>query len=113
MHAASTEPPLCSLEMENCGNPVAASLFFPSIIISLNFFFLNLFISIMLENFASAEDNENKPVEAQNIIIFMETWRKYDTDGTRSIPKTKVGALLKDLPPPMGMEEVHYHDMGM
>jgi len=72
----------------------------------MNFFFLNLFISVMLENFSEMESGEkstSNPVKPADFEKFISTWSKYDPDATGRIPVEVLQSLLLDMPPPLGL----------
>lgn len=70
MFVAEGEP----LNIEGCGSPMLATLFFISFMVIVSFIFLNLFIAIILESFESSQDDEGRKVGESTITIFNDFW---------------------------------------
>ena len=75
------------LEIEGCGDPVLAYVYFLSFMLTVSFIFLNLFIAIILESFASSMDEEGLQIGESTINKFKDFWSesKFDPKGSKFI----------------------------
>jgi len=94
--------------MESCRlfDEAAAVIFYPTVVILMNFFFLNLFISVMLENFSEMENEDEAPVRAEDFQRFQTLWSHFDPDATSYIAVSELRAFLLELPPPLGLSDL-------
>lgn len=95
--------------MQDCvrHSELAGKLFFPAVLIMMNFFFLNLFISVMLENFSDMEsDEESSPVCADDFAAFQAHWAIFDPSASSAIPVHDLQTLLLSLEPPLGLSHL-------
>ena len=96
--------PYCSQENDDCGNPIAASLYFSTFMLCVGFVMMNLFIAIILENFRESvllPDDIMRKMES--VIVFRELWAKYDPKGLQFIEASQFIPLLQMLLPPIGL----------
>jgi hypothetical protein len=83
----ATAAPFAGERVYTCGDPLTAQVFFPLAFVIMNFCFLNLFISVILENFFEAGDDddedvpsglENSDVTVDDVDDFKKIWSKFD-----------------------------------
>ena len=85
------------LDIKGCGNPLYATLFFLSFMLIVSFIFLNLFIAIILESFASSMDEEGLEIGEATIVKFKEFWSddKFDPKGSKFISINEFPEFLR------------------
>jgi hypothetical protein len=85
----TTRPDYDGERLYTCGDAVTAQIFFPLAFVVMNFCFLNLFISVILENFFEAGDDDddahdanvgvdNGDVTVDDVDDFKKVWSKFD-----------------------------------
>jgi len=103
MHDASITAPYCRVKPalnyweSNCGNRVAALVFFHSYYVIITYIFLNLFIAVVIENFSIFYSTDDYPIlSAQDITHYQEKWNFVDKEksGTISLVKARVVLIL-------------------
>ena len=93
----------CSAEDENCGFP-AASLYYVSLITFVTFLLLNMFVTILVDQFIEARQVFLGRVTVYDLENFKKRWSFYDREGTGFIFPHHLSALLRDLPMPLGLD---------
>mmetsp|Transcript_12151 Transcript_12151/g.42104 ORF Transcript_12151/g.42104 Transcript_12151/m.42104 type:complete len:1551 (-) Transcript_12151:19-4671(-) len=67
------------------------------------FIMLNLFVAVVLENFTEANRMEQLVVSPTDFAKFADIWSSFDPLATYSIPSVRLEALMRALPPPLGV----------
>jgi voltage-dependent calcium channel len=65
----------------SCGKPLIAMVYFVSFMVIMSFVFLNLFIAIILENFAIQNDAADSKVNQETFDLFNKHWLRFDPKG--------------------------------
>eukprot|EP00794_Sanderia_malayensis_P006128 gene6128-6833_t len=86
---------------DTCGSPIAYP-YFISFIFFCSFLMLNLFVAVIMDNFAFLCQDESI-LGAHHLDDFFEAWSEYDPRATGRIRHTEVCNLLKQLAPPLGL----------
>ena len=75
------------MDIQGCGDSLYAYIYFLSFMLIVSFIFLNLFIAIILESFASSMDEEGLQIGEDTIDKFQSYWSdsKFDPKGTKFI----------------------------
>jgi len=113
MHDCSVQPPYCEAKEwwdegaeqwrePNCGNSYLAPAYFTFFFTMMNYVFLNMLIAIILDNYLEMRKLRGSAVTNDTLDTFEEAWKMYDTRGKGSIPLSKLGLLLRELPHPWG-----------
>lgn len=93
--------PYCSLvsQFSDCGNPIYAYLLFASWNVISMYIFLNLFISLVVENFSYVYHRSGpcSLITRQEIRKFKQAWMRFDPDGTGFIPLEDLYEFLHSL----------------
>ena len=81
------DPETGEMNIEGCGDTLLAYIYFISFMLIVSFIFLNLFIAIILESFASSMDEEGLQIGLSTISKFNDFWSdsKFDPKGTKFI----------------------------
>lgn len=96
-------PERCSAAEDNCGSWLAVP-FFVSFTMLSSFVILNLVIAVILENFNTADEAENRAhVPASNIDEFCDLWSGYDAAASGVITVGEFEALILVLSKPLGL----------
>jgi hypothetical protein len=103
MYDCMVQPPRCSAENGNCGQPILAPLYFVAFLVVSAFVVSNLFIAIILDNFATTMRMDASDVTMSDLHRYTEIWSQYDPDATLLMPTDKLPDLLSDLRPPLGL----------
>lgn len=98
----------CSLEKSNCGSPFAVP-FFVSYIILTSFVVLKMLIALIIENFKLSVREEHRLVRNTHRDEFIDAWAMLDPDGTGQLPVHLLSSLIRELPPPLGVEAPPSH----
>eukprot|EP00736_Rhodelphis_marinus_P006678 Rmarinus@m.195 len=88
--------------IDNCGSDISATLYFVAFQVAGGFIMLNLFIAVILENFADFDSNDETE---NNIEEFKAAWQSIDIHATQSIGAVKLYDLLLRLGLPLGLPE--------
>lgn len=80
-------PETGEMDIQGCGDSLLAYIYFLSFMLIVSFIFLNLFIAIILESFASSMDEEGLQIGEDTINIFKDFWSdsRFDPKGTKFI----------------------------
>eukprot|EP00753_Platysulcus_tardus_P018827 PLAT7020.31.p2 GENE.PLAT7020.31~~PLAT7020.31.p2 ORF type:complete len:315 (-),score=176.44 PLAT7020.31:71-982(-) len=97
----STDAVNC-IPLNGCGSPVAYA-YFISFTLIVTFVMVNLFIAVILDQFAELVHDEEHVLSSEQMEEFKEAWNTYDPVATHTITLLQLSQLLADLPPPMGL----------
>ena len=86
---------------DTCGSPIAYPYFILFIFLC-SFLMLNLFVAVIMDNFAFLCQDESI-LGAHHLDDFIEAWSEYDPTATGRIRHTEVCNLLRQLDPPLGL----------
>jgi hypothetical protein len=90
-------------DLEAKGFSVALPYFVSFVVVG-TFIMLNLFIAVILENFAEAQSEDDMHLNNDHIELFGKLWRELDTEKDYFMEGYKLVNLLYRLPPPLGLE---------
>lgn len=111
MHDCSIQPPYCDPNAaggSNCGEPVAAMFYFPTLVIISMFVMVQVFVAVVLKNFEEEfdrESEENQILTADDINKFSELWVNFCENNGEEMKISRLGTLLNLLDPPMGLSD--------
>ena len=94
-----------------CGSDLAL-VFFPLCYVMMNFFFLNLFISVILENFYEASEGEAAGVTEDDVLHFKNVWAMFDPGATQLMSLKGIPSLLRHIGPPLSVCQAAARDDG-
>eukprot|EP01065_Artemidia_motanka_P016646 TRINITY_DN2025_c3_g1_i2.p1 TRINITY_DN2025_c3_g1~~TRINITY_DN2025_c3_g1_i2.p1 ORF type:complete len:2034 (+),score=727.75 TRINITY_DN2025_c3_g1_i2:76-6177(+) len=110
MHDTMVAPPDCNtsvrkggLTVSECGLDWEAPLYYISFLLVAGFVLTNLFVAIILDNFATTMEIEKSDLRMQDLHRFTEIWSDFDPDGTLVIPTQQLPRLLEKLGRPLGI----------
>jgi len=86
-----------------CGSPAAGVLFHITFVLISAFVISNLFIAIILDNFATTMRLEASQVSMGVLHRYTEIWGMLDREGTMLLPTQSLPFLLSKLQPPLGV----------
>ena len=104
---ACTGPAKCDLSVkgtkpgDTCGSVIAYPYFILFIFLC-SFLMLNLFVAVIMDNFAFLCQDESI-LGSHHLDDFIEVWSEYDPNATGRIRHTEVCNLLRQLDPPLGL----------
>ena len=104
---ACTGPAKCDLSIkgtkpgDTCGSVIAYPYFILFIFLC-SFLMLNLFVAVIMDNFAFLCQDESI-LGSHHLDDFIEVWSEYDPNATGRIRHTEVCNLLRQLDPPLGL----------
>ena len=104
---ACTGPAKCDLSVkgtkpgDTCGSVIAYPYFILFIFLC-SFLMLNLFVAVIMDNFAFLCQDESI-LGSHHLDDFIEVWSEYDPNATGRIRHTEVCILLRQLDPPLGL----------
>uniref|UniRef100_H2ZHJ6 Sodium channel protein n=1 Tax=Ciona savignyi TaxID=51511 RepID=H2ZHJ6_CIOSA len=84
----------------NCGDPVAAVIYFVAFICIVFLVIVNMYIAIILENFDEIFKQDESGVSQGDFETFYMVWGRYDPRATQFVTLTELSNLLHDLHPP-------------
>ncbi|GMH51784.1 hypothetical protein TrLO_g993 [Triparma laevis f. longispina] len=90
-------------DLEAKGHAVALPYFMSFVVIG-TFIMLNLFIAVILENFAEAQNEDDFHLNNDHIEQFGKLWRELDTEKDYFMEGYKLVDLLYRLDPPLGLK---------
>jgi len=81
-------PPTCTGwgMKADCGMSEAAAIYFCSFFMFGVYLMLNLFIAVIIDNFANVYNKDNNIITTEHLEEFQATWRKFDREATGGIP---------------------------
>uniref|UniRef100_A0A7S3F8C9 Calcium-channel protein CCH1 n=1 Tax=Haptolina ericina TaxID=156174 RepID=A0A7S3F8C9_9EUKA len=97
----------CSETEGNCGSWLAIPYFAVFVVFS-SFIILKMMIAVVIENFKSSLRNDSYFVKPAHTDSFVEAWAEFDPLGSARLPVDMLPALLRKLPPPLGLEPNEY-----
>eukprot|EP01012_Entosiphon_sulcatum_P001229 TRINITY_DN10227_c0_g1_i2.p1 TRINITY_DN10227_c0_g1~~TRINITY_DN10227_c0_g1_i2.p1 ORF type:complete len:1748 (-),score=254.68 TRINITY_DN10227_c0_g1_i2:23-5266(-) len=97
MYAATIAPPLCDESKDECGS-FWAYLYFPAFIMAGAFVVLNMFLTIVLDQFTEAEFKRDMAVLKELWAM----WIMHDKLITKKLPAKTFIEIFTALPPPLG-----------
>lgn len=92
----------CSEEAGNCGSP-AAALYFITLITAVTFLLLNMFVTILVDQFIEARRIFLGRITVNDLDHFRKAWAFYDREGLGYIAPHQLSALLIGLAEPLGL----------
>ena len=104
---ACTGPAKCDTSIkgkkpgETCGSLIAYPYFILFIFLC-SFLMLNLFVAVIMDNFAFLCQDESI-LGSHHLDDFVQAWSEYDPNATGRIRHTEVCILLRQLDPPLGL----------
>ena len=104
---ACTGPAKCDMSIkgkkpgDTCGSVIAYPYFILFIFLC-SFLMLNLFVAVIMDNFAFLCQDESI-LGSHHLDDFIEVWSEYDPNATGRIRHTEVCNLLRQLDPPLGL----------
>ncbi|TYZ63091.1 hypothetical protein PybrP1_002621 [[Pythium] brassicae (nom. inval.)] len=108
-----TTKPFCServyektgVTVTDCGSVPAASLFFVTYVTLVVFIFLNLFVTVILENFRSCYlKSDVCAISLLDFERYREVFQRFDTHGKGKFPLWQLASFLAELPPSLRIE---------
>ena len=111
MEGLMIDPPFCDPNKEipgggggvspgDCGNKPVAIVYLVSYMFLIVQFIVNMYIAVIMENFNSAQDQENVGVTEDAIEDFYETWKEYDPKAKQFIDYKSLPDFLDDVSRP-------------
>lgn len=89
----------------DCGSVPAASLFFVTYVTLVVFIFLNLFVTVILENFRSCYlKSDVCAISLLDFERYREVFQRYDKSGKGKFPLWQLASFLAELPPSLRIE---------
>jgi hypothetical protein len=101
MYDCMVQEPYCIEADGTCGTQ-AAPIFFILLVLVSAFVVANLFIAIILDNFATTMRMDQSNVTLADLRRYTAMWSEYDEDSTLMIPVDQLPRLLARLQPPLG-----------
>lgn len=93
----------CSSEDGNCGTPFAA-VYFVTLVSTVTFLLLNMFVTILVDQFIEARRVFMGRVTMSDLDKFRKMWSFYDREGLGYIAPHHLSTLLIELPLPLGLD---------
>eukprot|EP01062_Namystynia_karyoxenos_P001522 TRINITY_DN1051_c1_g1_i1.p1 TRINITY_DN1051_c1_g1~~TRINITY_DN1051_c1_g1_i1.p1 ORF type:complete len:2267 (+),score=738.59 TRINITY_DN1051_c1_g1_i1:119-6919(+) len=111
MHDTMVKPPDCNRslilddgrEVDECGLDWEAPIYYISFLLMAGFVLTNLFVAIILDNFATTMEIEQSNLRMHDLHSFTEIWSEFDPAGCLTIPTGWLPKLLEQLGPPLGI----------
>jgi hypothetical protein len=100
MYDCMNPDPSCTVA---CGDPVTSVLFHVIFVMISAFVISNLFIAIILDNFATTMRMDQSHLNLSVLHRYTEIWGMYDPDCTMLVPTSRLPKLLAELQPPLGV----------
>ncbi|XP_078484779.1 sodium channel protein 1 brain-like [Ciona intestinalis] len=104
--------PLTDNNPGNCGDPVAAVLYFVFYIFIIFLVIVNMYIAIILENFDEIFQQDECGVSQGDFETFYMVWGRYDPRATQFVTLTELSNLLHDLHPPFQLPKPNLVKIG-
>lgn len=97
--------PKLLLYASDCGGFVSGAIFFPALLICANYVVLNLFVGMIMNNFAYINcKDSNGAIEPADLQKISKVWvNKYDPEATGQIKLQDVYMLMMDIGEPLGL----------
>uniref|UniRef100_A0A7S3D7M4 Uncharacterized protein n=2 Tax=Palpitomonas bilix TaxID=652834 RepID=A0A7S3D7M4_9EUKA len=90
---------------EGCGHGALGVTFFVIFNVLGNFILLNLFIAVIMDNFAEARKNDEANLSKEKLTNFADTWALFDPEANGWIEWRVVITFVKKLDTPLGVGE--------
>eukprot|EP00755_Sulcionema_specki_P002765 Sspe_Gene.27001::Locus_11437_Transcript_3_5_Confidence_0.286_Length_6396::g.27001::m.27001 len=105
MHDTMVRPPECGddPEVNDCGHPETAPLYYISFLLMAGFVLTNLFVAIILDNFGTTIQIEKSELRLNDLHSFIEIWADFDPYANLTIRTSDLPKLLEKLGPPLGI----------
>eukprot|EP00117_Sycon_ciliatum_P046107 scpid9228/ scgid2998/ Sodium channel protein 60E; Drosophila ion channel 60; Drosophila sodium channel 1; Protein smell-impaired 60E; Sodium channel 2 len=105
LYGLMVQPPFCDpsykgLPNGNCGRPIVGPLYLGSFVMISYLIVVNMYIAIVLENFAETEE---VGLGDSDLETFYEAWTKFDPAATQFIPFYDIQRLIRAIPRPLGI----------
>jgi hypothetical protein len=99
----TVQPPLCSRQARNCGQPMAVNgVYFVSFIVIVCFLLLNLIVGCIIQNFEILQTEEHWAFNPEQISMLLRMWSHVsDVQGT--VSHNQLVKMLRSVHPPLGM----------
>eukprot|EP01065_Artemidia_motanka_P052349 TRINITY_DN9431_c0_g2_i1.p1 TRINITY_DN9431_c0_g2~~TRINITY_DN9431_c0_g2_i1.p1 ORF type:complete len:2131 (+),score=591.16 TRINITY_DN9431_c0_g2_i1:72-6464(+) len=106
MHDTMVQPPLCGGDKGGCGVTWEAPVYYISFLMMAGFVLTNLFVAIILDNFATTINIEKSDLHLTDLHLFIEIWADFDPNAGLTIPTRSLPKLLERLGPPLGISKL-------
>ena len=109
MHDAMVAPEsgLCDAAKGDCGSPLAVP-FFVSYVLLTTFIVLKMLVALILEGFFTALQRDRDSLDLEHADVFVDRWSSFDPDATGWMHARFLIKLLRQLPPPLGLDPHDY-----
>ena len=97
----------CDEAAGTCGTWLAIP-FFVSYVLASTYIVLKMMIALILDNFLLALKRDRRSLQIEHADAFVEAWSHFDRDATGRMPARYLVKLLRDLPPPLGLDPTDY-----
>jgi len=87
----------------NCGNEFLACIFLIFYLLLSFMIIINMYIAVILENFAQAHEQEEIGIREDDLDMFYVIWEKYDPLATQYIKLESLSDFLAELEDPLGV----------
>ena len=111
IQAPDCDPDYRGLDNGNCGDPVAARLFFSTFVFLAFLIVVNMYIAIILENLAGVAMEEELTITDDDVERFYDRWAQYDPLATQFVAHDYLLPLVAGLPRPLGIPGASFHDI--
>lgn len=117
LEACAIQPPNCDLTYRglssgDCGDPLAAKLFFSSFVLLSFIVIVNMYIAVILENLTASSFDDELPISDADVNGFYARWSQYDPHATQFAAHDHLLPLIANLPPPLGIPRAELDDIG-
>ena len=96
--------------MSTGGSYAYAWIYFVTYAVLVSYLFLNIIVAVMVEQYGftarSAPDGiraRERIIDAEQAVFFTYVWSLYDPNASHFVPAHHIPAIIKQLPPPMGL----------
>eukprot|EP00656_Telonema_subtile_P026322 TRINITY_DN28301_c0_g1_i1.p1 TRINITY_DN28301_c0_g1~~TRINITY_DN28301_c0_g1_i1.p1 ORF type:complete len:335 (+),score=12.37 TRINITY_DN28301_c0_g1_i1:201-1205(+) len=99
----------CDARIGDCGQPVIARIFFPLMVILLQWIGLNFFTAALMDSFSTTEKDERYAVQKRDVAAFRRQWKAL-VDLNTSMSLVNLQQFMSKLGAPLGPElDREYH----
>jgi len=105
MHDCSIEPPFCSKEVGDCGEPSFAVFYFMTFFVFSAMLMLNILVAIILDNYGDQEEQDQyfEKVGPEDMQVFKQVWAEKDPLARGYIQSTDLEWVITHIPAPLGL----------
>jgi len=105
MHDCKIEPPFCSEEAGDCGQPGLAEFYFLLFFILSAMLMLNILVAIILDNYGDQEEQDQhfQKVGPEDMQVFKQVWAEKDPLAKGSVDSNDLEWIIMHLPSPLGL----------